>query len=184
MEATLYMILMGSEIVDKLVDYLTANDYMDGNITKNPKESVSNILMGIFCLGLLMTVFRIFCHIHKIKLSERGDNSKDKVHHAINMLGQNVVRSFSPSNNCDVLLWRLSTNEFHANHGSSLQRLLYISLYHVYILRCFLFLCLRRNGGSSDGLLHHAFPSVPYLFDWLYLCWYIDKQIQRTMHWG
>ena len=86
MEATLYMILMGSEIVDKLVDYLTANDYMDGNITNNPKESVSNILMGIFCLGLLMTVFRIFCHIHKIKLSERGDNSKDKVHHAINVL--------------------------------------------------------------------------------------------------
>ena len=86
MEATFHMILMGSEIVEKLVDYFTANNYMDGNITNNPKESVYTALMGIFCLGLPMTVFRIFCHIHKIKLSERGDNSKDKVHHAINVL--------------------------------------------------------------------------------------------------
>ena len=86
MEAILHMILMGSEIVDKLVDFITANNYMDGNITNNHKESVYTILMGIFCLGLPMTVFRIFCHLHKMKLSERGDNSKDKVHHAINML--------------------------------------------------------------------------------------------------
>ena len=86
MEAILHMILMGSEIVEKLVDFITANNYMDGNITNNPKESVYTTLMGIFCLGLPMTVFRIFCHLHKMKLSERGDNSKDKVHHAINML--------------------------------------------------------------------------------------------------
>ena len=86
MEATFHMILMGSEIVEKLVDYFTANDYMDGNITNNPKESVYTTLMGIFWLGLPMTVFRILCHLHKLKLSDRGDNSKDKVHHAINVL--------------------------------------------------------------------------------------------------
>ena len=86
MAAILHMILMGSEIVEKLVDYSTANDYMDGNINNNPKESVYTALMRIFSLGLPMTVFRILCHLHKLKLSDRGDSSKDKLHHAINVL--------------------------------------------------------------------------------------------------
>lgn len=81
-----HIILVAYEIADKLVDYSTVNEYTDGNITNNPKVSVSNTLAVIFNLGLPMTVFRIFCHLHKMKLSERGDNSKDKVHHAINML--------------------------------------------------------------------------------------------------
>ena len=37
---TWHMILVAYEIADRLVDFFTASNYMDGNITNNPKESV------------------------------------------------------------------------------------------------------------------------------------------------
>ena len=83
---TWHMILMAYEIADRLVDLFTANNYKDGNITNNPKESVYIALMVIFCLSLPVTALRVFLYLFRRHLYRSGDDSNDKVHHAINML--------------------------------------------------------------------------------------------------
>ena len=180
MEATLYMILMGSEI---LTISLLTTTWTETSLTILRRVFLP-FLWESFALDCLWQSFAFFAtFINWNSLTEEKQQRQGaSCHQRVDELGQNVVRSFSPSNNCDVLLWRLCIRVFHANHGYSLQRLLYGFLCHVYSLRCYLLPWLRRNSGSSDGLLHHAFPSVPYLFDWLYLRYYIDKQIQLTMH--
>ena len=83
---TWHMILVAYEIADKLVDLFTANNYKDGNITNNPKESVYIALMVIFSLALPVTVLRVVLYLHRMHLYRSGDDSNDKMHHAINML--------------------------------------------------------------------------------------------------
>ena len=83
---TWHMILVAYEIADKLVDVFTANNYKDGIIANNPKESVYIALMVIFCLSLPVTALRVFLYLFRRHLYRSGDDSNDKVHHAINML--------------------------------------------------------------------------------------------------
>ena len=83
---TWHMILVAYEIVDKLVDVFTTNNYKEGIIANNPKESVYIALMVIFCLSLPVTALRVFLYLFRRHLYRSGDDSNDKVHHAINML--------------------------------------------------------------------------------------------------
>ena len=83
---TWYMILVAYEIADKLVDVFTANNYKDGIIANNPKESVYIALMVIFYLSLPVTALRVFLYLFRKHLYRSGDDSNDKIHHAINML--------------------------------------------------------------------------------------------------
>ena len=82
---TWHMILMAYEIADRLVDLFIANNYHDGNITNNPKESVHKALMVIFSFALPVTVLRVFLYLHRMNLYRCGDDCNDKKHHAINM---------------------------------------------------------------------------------------------------
>ncbi|XP_022795722.1 uncharacterized protein LOC111334292 [Stylophora pistillata] len=81
-----HMILVAYEIADRLVDFFTTSNYKDGNIINNPKGSVYVAFMVVFSLGMPMTVLRVVLYLHRMHLYRSGDERKDKIHHAINML--------------------------------------------------------------------------------------------------
>ena len=183
---TWHMILVAYEIADKLVDLFTANNYKDGNITSNPKESVYIALMVIFSLALPVTVLRVVLYLHRMHLYRSGDDSNDKMHHAINMLMSWAKMLFEAFPQATIALFYFGDCAKTNSTKTMVQAFNTFSIFPFIMFICyavFFFLpCSRRNGGSMDSVLHRAFNSVPYLFDWVHLCWYIDKQFQRTMH--
>ena len=79
--------LIAFEIVDKYVDYVITNKYKEGNLSKNPKDSVDDALYDFFVGGLLTTLIRILLYAWRIYEYRTGDDSEDtnKMHDAINL---------------------------------------------------------------------------------------------------
>ncbi|KAJ7390384.1 hypothetical protein OS493_025637 [Desmophyllum pertusum] len=74
------------EIADKLVDFAIAAQYINkGDLSNNPKDSVSVALFVFFAIGLHITIVRTILYAWRIQLYRTGDESQDKTHDSINL---------------------------------------------------------------------------------------------------
>lgn len=80
-----YGCLIIYEIADKGVDVRIADEYKDGSLSSNPKESVYKALNIFTAFGILLTVSRITVYVWRIELYRTGNTSQDKLHDRLNL---------------------------------------------------------------------------------------------------
>lgn len=82
--------LITYEVVDKIVDLVVANEYENGQIAKDPEDSVHDALMAFFVIGLHITILRVALYLWRIQLYRTGDDSRDETHNVVNLWTSSV----------------------------------------------------------------------------------------------